>query len=82
MLGSLRAAIERGDPAAVEQAAHKLKSSVGNFFAEEAHRAASELEIMGRNGDLSRAGAAHTALQSAMRALQPALEALVRGDGR
>ena len=52
LLADIREALLRGDPDALERAAHKLRGSVSNFFATKAHDAALRLEQMGRDKDL------------------------------
>lgn len=70
---AVRQAVAAGDAKALEQAAHLLRGSVGNFFATEATAAAARLEAFGRSGDLSLAtGALHT-LEAAIERLTPAL---------
>jgi PAS domain S-box-containing protein len=77
LLASLRAAIEKEDALAVEQAAHKLKSSVGNFSAPEALEIAQRIEELGRENHLESAPEAFRALEVALNRLKPALLALV-----
>ena len=55
MLTSLREAVTAGDANAIERAAHRLKGSVGNFAAQPAFEAALKLEVLGRDGRLSKA---------------------------
>jgi two-component system, sensor histidine kinase and response regulator len=76
VLTELRAAAVRRDSRGVERAAHGLKGSVANFGAQAAVDAASELEHMGRAGDLSRVGEAIDALARALDALHPELKEL------
>lgn len=57
MLSALKEAIEKGDPAKIESAAHKLKSAVAVFEHKESHERAFELEQMGRNKSLENAEA-------------------------
>src|SRR5205823_6404797 len=65
-LDAVRAAIAERDAAALERAAHAIKGSVGNFAAHSAFEAALRLELMGREGDLSGAEKACTALEEAL----------------
>ena len=72
-LDAVRQAVAAGDAKALEQAAHLLKGSVGNFVATEATAAAARLEAFGRSGDLSHAAAALRTLETAIERLTPAL---------
>lgn len=74
MLAALRAACAAGDAAAIEQAAHALKGSVGNFSAAPAAAAAGQLEQLGRAGDIAASGAALAALEAELDRLIPALQ--------
>jgi HPt (histidine-containing phosphotransfer) domain-containing protein len=72
-LDAVRQAVAAGDAKRIEQAAHLLRGSVGNFAAAEATAAAARLEAFGRSGDLTQAvGALHT-LETAIERLIPAL---------
>ena len=77
LLAAVREAVSRRDAKALEYAAHALKGSVGNFSAEGAFQAALNLEIMGRQGDLSGAREAYELLHVQIERLQPALQALI-----
>lgn len=66
VLENIRKAIDAQDAPGVERAAHALKGSVGNFGAEQAHRAALELEMSGRSGDLVKAQRLFGVLRAAM----------------
>jgi HPt (histidine-containing phosphotransfer) domain-containing protein len=72
-LDELRAAVLRGDRAAVEQVAHSIKGSVANFAAATAVTAAQRLEMIGRDGDMTTAGAACSALEQEVNRLSAAL---------
>lgn len=72
-LEGVRQAVAAGDAAALEQAAHLLRGSVGNFVANEATAAAARLEAFGRTGDLAQAAGALPALEAAIERLTPAL---------
>jgi HPt (histidine-containing phosphotransfer) domain-containing protein len=72
----LREAVERGDPAAVQNAAHGLKGAVANFGARPAVDAASELEKLAREARLAEAPQALAALEEALASLQTELAAL------
>lgn len=76
VLDRLEAAIERGDAAMVQSAAHKLKGSLVQFSAYTATGTTSCLEDMGKNGSLE--GAAELAHR--LRAeIADLLQALKRG---
>ena len=55
LLAELRRCVEAGDTRGVQDAAHALKGSVGNFGAFAATDAALALELLGRNEDLREA---------------------------
>ena len=55
LLEALREGIKTNDPAAVEQAAHRLKGLIANFSSPTAEEAASGLEKIGRARNLSEA---------------------------
>lgn len=76
IMADIRAALETGNAAALERAAHSLKGSVGNFGARQAFDAALRLEAIGRSRDLSLAAAAFEDLAAAMDSLHPSLVAL------
>ncbi len=72
-LADLRDAGERQDAKALENAAHSLKGSAGNFGAEAAVAAAERLEQMARAEDLTDAAAACIALEEEIGRLCTAL---------
>jgi two-component system, sensor histidine kinase and response regulator len=72
----IREAVACGDAQAVENGAHGLKGSVANFGAEAAVEAALRLEQLGRRRDLTVVDQAVHALEIALAALRPELEAL------
>jgi CheY-like chemotaxis protein/HPt (histidine-containing phosphotransfer) domain-containing protein len=74
MLEQVREAVEAGDAAAVERAAHLLKGSACNFAADEVVRAARRMEDLGRAGDLSEAADALRSLDESLRSLLGALD--------
>jgi len=79
LLRALRQAAQRRDAKRLEEAAHALKSSLGNFAAHDALAAVGSLEIMGRQGgDLAEAREACRALEAEIERLRPVLEGLGR----
>ena len=72
-LDAVRQAVATADAKALEQSAHLLRGSVGNFVATEATAAAARLEAFGRTGDLPQAVGALRALEAAIERLTPAL---------
>jgi len=74
----IKEAVRRGDAEALRKAAHTLKGSVGNFAAKQAFAAAQRLEIMGRDGELDKAGEARMALESELARLTEGLTKLTR----
>jgi HPt (histidine-containing phosphotransfer) domain-containing protein len=81
LLSEVREAFERGDAHGLGRAAHALKGSVGNFGARAAFEAARRLELMGKGGDLARAGEALAALEAEMERLALALKAFGKENG-
>lgn len=77
-LDAVRQAVVAGDAKALEQAAHLLRGSVGNFVASEATAAAARLEACGRAGDLSQAAGALRTLEAALERLTPALREIAQ----
>jgi len=73
LLPEIRGAGERGDGKALERAAHKLNGSLGGFGAKLAVEAALRLEIMGRDGEFTRAGEASEDLEHEVACLRETL---------
>jgi CheY-like chemotaxis protein len=69
----LREAIARRDATRLQQVAHTLKGSVGNFGARESFEAALRLEAVGRESDWSQAEEAWAALEAAIGRLEAAM---------
>jgi HPt (histidine-containing phosphotransfer) domain-containing protein len=63
LLAAIRGAAELGDAERLRQEAHALKGAAGNFDAARTVAGAQALELMGKSGDLSRAGAVIDQLQ-------------------
>ncbi|MEW5724016.1 MAG: response regulator, partial [Thermodesulfobacteriota bacterium] len=78
-MGRIRKAVAERDAAALHSAAHSLKGTTGNFSAQAAYEAAYQLEKMGREGDLSQAAEALSALEHEIERLEPALISLRQG---
>jgi CheY-like chemotaxis protein len=57
LLANLRRSVENGDAGGVQEAAHAIKGTVANFGAHAASEAARVLEVMGKEGVLTGAGA-------------------------
>jgi len=73
LLADIRTSAGRGDGAALERAAHKLKGSVGNFGAGRAAATALRLEVMGRAGELTGADAVCVELENEVVSLRSGL---------
>ncbi|HKY75888.1 MAG TPA: Hpt domain-containing protein, partial [Acidimicrobiia bacterium] len=73
---ALQAAVDAGDPAALERAAHTLKGSAGNFGPSRLAELAFELESLGRGDDLGPAAAVLAELENELGWFQSALVAL------
>jgi CheY-like chemotaxis protein/HPt (histidine-containing phosphotransfer) domain-containing protein len=78
VLEEIRDSVLRGDGAALERAAHKIKSTVGSFGAQRCYQAALRLEELGRAGEVTGFQRAHGELEEAVRRLKEALTDLVR----
>jgi HPt (histidine-containing phosphotransfer) domain-containing protein len=76
LMEQIRDAVSRRDAGALHHAAHTLKGSVANFYAQAAVESAYQLECMGRAGDLAGAEDPLAALEQQLRSLEPALVAL------
>jgi CheY-like chemotaxis protein/HPt (histidine-containing phosphotransfer) domain-containing protein len=81
LLAGIDAAITRGDAAALERTAHRLKGSVGNFGASTVCELARRLEAMGKAGDLADAGKACAGLHEALEQFRGALDEFVERSG-
>jgi CheY-like chemotaxis protein/HPt (histidine-containing phosphotransfer) domain-containing protein len=79
-IAQIREGIAKGDANALEQAAHSLKGSVGNFGAKRAFEAAYRLEIIGREGRLAEADAALSKLEKELKDLDAAMKEALSGD--
>jgi HPt (histidine-containing phosphotransfer) domain-containing protein len=76
LLATIQETITRCDSKALERAAHTLKGAVGNFSAQGAYAAALQIEMMGRNGDLTQVATAYADLEHEVARLGEALTAL------
>ena len=75
LLSKIQEAVRRGDGEALARAAHTLKGSVSNFEAKDAFAAALQMEKLARDGKLTEAAPAYTALEKQIARLEPALAA-------
>ena len=73
-IAGIRNGIVRNDANAVEQAAHSLKGSVGNFGARRAYEIAYRLEVLGREGKLAESEDAIPELQREFSDLEAAMK--------
>jgi PAS domain S-box-containing protein len=73
----LKAAIQAGDGERLRRAAHALKGSVGNFAAKRALATASQLEVLGKTGNLDAAKDAYVALEGELSQLTRELNKFV-----
>ena len=78
-LAEIRQAQANGDRAAIERLAHKLRGSLGSLAAIQASAAAEDLETAAADGDQPGIPNAIDALESAFRALRPAVERFIAG---
>jgi two-component system, sensor histidine kinase and response regulator len=76
VIADLHAAAARGDAMSVERTAHSLKGSVANFGAKAAIETALEIENLGRTRRIGDVAPLLQALERALAAIKPELEAL------
>src|SRR5206468_13001495 len=76
LLSDLRGAITQQDSRSMERAAHKIKGVLGMLGAEIAAEVAAQLEKLGAEQNLDRAGLLLSALEREMERLMPELESL------
>jgi HPt (histidine-containing phosphotransfer) domain-containing protein len=69
-MGEIRRAAERGDAPTVGYAAHTIKGMISNFCSPAAHASASEVESLGKRGDMA-------AAPEAVKVLDARLEELI-----
>jgi two-component system, sensor histidine kinase and response regulator len=71
-----RVAVAENDAATLQEAGHALKGALGNLAAPAASKIASELESMGKTGDMAMAGTRVTELEGELAKVIQALEGL------
>lgn len=79
VMTEIKTAISSGDAKRLEREAHSLKGSVSNFGADPVVKAALELEMMGRLGNLRLAIQGYETLEGHIQTLEPELVELA-GD--
>ena len=77
-LSDIRQAVASCDSRALQSTAHTLKGSVANFTAHRATQAALRLEMMARDGDLTKSEPALLELEDEIERLKPVLEAFTK----
>jgi HPt (histidine-containing phosphotransfer) domain-containing protein len=75
-MAEIRQAVLRKDASKLQQVAHTLKGSVGNFGAREAFEATRRLELIGSEQDWGHVEEAWTALEEAIGRLNSAFAGL------
>jgi CheY-like chemotaxis protein/anti-sigma regulatory factor (Ser/Thr protein kinase) len=70
LLATLREKVDAGDARGLQEAAHAIKGTVGNFGGHAASEAARVLEVMGKDGVLTGAGAGVARLELAVAELE------------
>jgi CheY-like chemotaxis protein/HPt (histidine-containing phosphotransfer) domain-containing protein len=78
LMYQMKEALNRGDNAALERAAHTIKGSVGNFAAKPAFDAALRVEAIGRDSEMRHADDAYNKLEEEIARLKPVLTSLGR----
>jgi HPt (histidine-containing phosphotransfer) domain-containing protein len=79
LMEAIRQAASSGDAAKLRLNAHTLKGSLRYFGARRAFERACELEVMGREGRLDRAGTVLAALEEAIPSISAALLRYIQG---
>jgi len=74
MLTRVHETVSSGDPEAITEAAHALKGSMGVFAADDAVRAAQDVETLAHSGDLQGVQEATAALSVEIQRLTTALQ--------
>ena len=77
-LPKIAQALERGSAREVERLAHSLKGAAASLSAERVRQAAYQLELIGRNGDLSAGRAVLARLSDEVEQLRAALGPMAR----
>jgi len=80
LLSEMQEAIARQDSKALERAAHTLKGSAANLVAKSVSEAASRLEMIGRDGEITRAQEAYKVLEEEVQRLSPVLATLGKAE--
>ena len=78
LVAPLKKAIDEMNGAAIGKAAHTIKGAVANFSGERAFRAAYDLEMIGKQGDLGRVHEARDLLLREIELMSEALGGLLR----
>ena len=77
-----REAIAEGDAAGLQKIGHALKGALGNLAAQHASGLASELELMGKSGDMALAGSRVKVLEEELVQVIETLEGLCVGEAK
>ena len=80
-LAEIKSAIDMGNAERLRRAAHALKGSVGNFAAKRAVAIASQLEALGKTGNLDAAQGAYVTLEDELSQLTRELNKLITNSG-
>ncbi len=78
LMAEIQGSVSRGDHQKLDQAAHTLKGSVGNFGARRAAQLAGRLEAMGREKNLQGAAEAIAVLEKEITRVSSVLEKFAR----
>ena len=78
LLGDIERAVAERDPSSLDRAAHTIKGALGVFAAQRAWELAERLEMMGRGGGVTDAGALLSELQEEVGRVVDGLHALVK----
>jgi two-component system sensor histidine kinase/response regulator len=77
LLAEIGESVAGGDGPSLRLAAHALKGSLSNFGPSSSLTLASELEKMGKSGEMTEAAPVYSSLVTALESLQPAMANLV-----
>ncbi len=73
MIKQIKVSVKSGDSQSLQRSAHTLKGAVGNLGAKNAQQLSLKLEMMGKDGDISKADVVYAELEKEMDRLEEAL---------
>ncbi len=82
LMEEARDSIQQKDHSSLERAAHTLKGRLAFFGIRKARERILELEMMGRNNDLTLAGQTLAEVEAEIAPILPEFESVIRGQGK